>query len=319
MASKNWKRALLGVKVETTPGTYAAPAIATDYLLAEDVSIDFNIDKNERNPVAASLDPWPHTKGRKWVTVKFKTEIRGNARGTSWAPLAGLFKSMGMFETVTGGVSCIYTPLSTPATGMLTPGNPVSICIWHDGRNYAIPGCVGASLSSSASALELGYHTFTLWGMWPTVTDVVTPPAATIVTGAYVSGYASLFTVWGVTASMWTKKFDGTVTNTIVPRWNIAATTGYDGWLITDRKGTITADIEVETVAVRDWTNNLGLNTVAGTEIVYGTTSGSITDFAANTQITEYKEVNREGIYAAELSLAMVRSSGDDMFTITIT
>src|SRR3990172_5407481 len=108
MAVKLEKRTVIGIKSETTQNTAIALG-ATDYIRAEDVSIEPVPENLVRNYYRSTLGPLLTVPGRMYYKVGLKTELKGGgAAGTPYAPLGAIFKMAGWLETITGGTSVVY-------------------------------------------------------------------------------------------------------------------------------------------------------------------------------------------------------------------
>src|SRR5689334_5736611 len=91
----------VGIKQETVQGTAVVPSSATDYIITDNVDLNVNPEILTRDFRRASLDNLSHVVGKRWVTVKFKTEFKASGTaGTVYAPLDAAIQACGFTSTV---------------------------------------------------------------------------------------------------------------------------------------------------------------------------------------------------------------------------
>lgn len=149
MPSRYIKNTILLAKLETTPGTFATPAPATDALLISDVSIEYGDQPISRDLIRPYFGASEQLVGTRSVTISFACEIAGSgAAGT--APAWGkLLRACGMAETVTASTYVMYNPISTGFEAL-------SLAYAVDGVRHNIKGARGTvDLSMSVNTRPL--------------------------------------------------------------------------------------------------------------------------------------------------------------------
>lgn len=312
------RKTVIGLKTETTQGTDATLSTSTDYILAQDVELDFNITMLQRAYYRSSLSRLTSVAGRRSIGVKFKTELKGSgSAGTAYAPLGAAFQACGMTETVSAGVSVTYAPTSAPASAnYYGPGKSCTIEVYIDGLKHLITGCLG-TWSLPAEAGNYGLVEFSFMGLYAAPTDSSNPSATYLSTlpQPFVSAALTLQTLAAVVSKL-TVDFGVDVQE----RVDANSATSLLGFIIggRDPKGTI--DPEMTTVASHDFFGKLLASTEGVLTFKFGATAGNIVTFnMPKTQYMPPKYGDRNTIRTLDLPLAFNQSSGDDELTITMT
>lgn len=183
--------ALVGIKAETTPGTFADPktgdATGTPQIFAAtDVSFDPEGEFIQRSDARSHFGKLPGVPGIGKGKFSFKLPLVGRT-GAGTAPLFRLaLMAAGFAEEVTASTSVIYRPASlfdgsAGGAGLGTrPAAAYSLVAWIDGKKCALNGCMG-NVKLSAKAGQFIEAAFEFQGGYSSVTDEVmpTPSAST--------------------------------------------------------------------------------------------------------------------------------------------
>lgn len=318
MALKTVKKTSVAAMLETTQGTPVASS-ATDFFLAEEVTVTPTVEMNERNPYRQSLDLISTISGKRFVEVTLKTELKGSgAAGTEYDPLSALIQACAFDVTVAGGTSVTHVPVSDPSgAGMFGPGDSVTLEIYYQNRKHIIAGCMG-NMKPVLEAGKICMIEFTLKGIYAAPTDASAGTETFNATQPPVLFSATL-TLMG-SATRIANKFEFDCGNEISERPDMNEATALKGFVITGRAPTGTCDPEVDDVANFDEWALMLANTEASTSLVLGGTAGNIITLTfPKTQIVGSGYGDRNGIRTAELALRFNQNAGDDWCSIVLT
>lgn len=134
LASYRLKSLLL--KNETTYGTDAVPVVATNGILAMNMSISIEADKLERPIDFAYFTANPFVLVNKRVTIEFDFEPLGNSSKGTAAPCGPIMQCCAHSETLSAGVSTTYAPISVAIKSS-------SVYYNINGQQVAVLGCRG--------------------------------------------------------------------------------------------------------------------------------------------------------------------------------
>lgn len=112
MALRSRNAAVL-FKLESTPGTEAAPSASTDGVLAENPSISFNPNVVQTNEVTGSLDGRGPIIGGMTAQITFDVYLKGSGAAGSAPEFGDMLKACGWAETITSTA----VPASAEACG----------------------------------------------------------------------------------------------------------------------------------------------------------------------------------------------------------
>lgn len=176
----------LAVKQETTQGT-AVAATATDFLPIESADININLEVLERDFRRGSLSNLSHIVGKRFVTVKFKTELKGSGvAGTVYTPLAAAIEASSLLQTAPVATNTVVSaPVTAPGSGYTSAsvvsfsggggsnaagipcisvaGGLTGIVITNPGTGYTTPPTPAVSIGAGATfgtVLTGGSYTF---------------------------------------------------------------------------------------------------------------------------------------------------------------
>lgn len=156
------------LKTETTYGTDAVPAGATDALLVSNLSINpFSAQNVDRDNIRPFLGGSEQLVGPRFVTMGFDLELTGPGTVGVAAPFGSALLACGMAETLTATIRADYTPVSTSFKS-------ATIDWYDDGLRHKALGCMG----NAVFKLGVGQRpviSFSFTGLYTTPTVVGTP------------------------------------------------------------------------------------------------------------------------------------------------
>lgn len=132
-----FERRAIVVKIETTYGTDAAPAGATDSVQTFEGSVQFEADQLSRNQDRSFFGANPFTLINKRGMVEFDIEMVGAATVGNAAPIGPVLRSCGHAEALTPATSAAYTPVSTGFAS-------ATVYFEHAGLTFKLTGCRGS-------------------------------------------------------------------------------------------------------------------------------------------------------------------------------
>lgn len=307
----------IGIKTETTQGT-AATISATDFIVTENVDVNIVPELLARDFRRSSLDSLAHVIGKRSVTVKFKTELKGSGTaGTVYAPLDAAIQACGFTSSATAGTSVVYAPTSTAASGSFYgPGKSCTLSVFKHGLNHIVSGALG-NFKFSAEAGKYPTLDFEFKGVYSAVTDQSMPTQTVIATlppiwqGSTVSVLGSTLVV---------DKWEFSPNAVTTERTDATAATAIRGFVITDRKPTGQIEVEGESVSTYDFFGKLITSTSGACSLTIGATAGNITTISQpSCQFNDVQYADRNNLQIFQLPYAANQNTGDDWCTITLT
>lgn len=306
-----WRKKVLLAKSEVSYGTDSTPAVATDAILARNMSLRPLVLQYERREYDV---PYYGNKGQvvagQYSELSFEVEMAGaGAAGT--APKYGpLLKACGMGETLTPAVSAVYAPVS---------GGEVSASIYFrmDGREHKLLGCLG-NVEARIVAGRLPVYAFTFIGLHVQPTD-------TAIGAPTLTGFQSPLAVNKVNTTPFTlHTFAGKFrelmisTGNVLPYRNLPNSERIE---FVDRVSRGSVRLEDELVATKDWWAIAKAATLGALTVTQGTIAGNkVTIAAPNVQLTDVGDLTEEeGIGMLGMGLELRPSAaGNDEFSITV-
>ncbi len=311
------RRQTVFLKQETTQGT-PITTTATDALLVDSFEFDPNFELVKRDYFRTSLDNLTSLIGKRFVQVKFRTEVKGSGTaGTAYTPLGAALQATGMTETISAGVSVTYAPTSTAASASYYgPGKSVTIEWYQDGMKHVIAGAVGKK-TIKFDAAKIAYFEFEFTGVYAEPTDA-TPGTQTYNATKPPLVLGVTFTVQTLSAIIQSLTVqDG---NEIAERTSAAASTGILGFMISNRNPVANIDPEMESVATHNFFNKVTTAAEGSMSIVVGATAGNIlTATWPKAQYVGPKYAERNGIVTLQMQIQLNQNAGDDYESLVFT
>lgn len=306
-------RCLILAKKETTYGTDPTPTKTADALVAYDIEITPEIDMVERRDMGPTLGREKMLSGRQRATCKFMTELRGSGTaGTAPMGMGALLQACGFGETIVGGVSVTYAPISASLPG-------VTIWIYRDGLRHVLNGCVG-NFEIVAEAGEVPKIKWEFQGLYATPTDVslITDATPNTTVPKVCKNLTVTFDSYAAVVAALSIKSG----NTIAERGDLTAATGIAGFAIVDRNMEGTFKPETTLIATKNWYTKWEANTAQVLSALFSNGAGNICTITANQCITTGKKYDdRDGILGDELAFQLAKSAttGNDDISIAFT
>lgn len=315
MADRHIRRTVIQAKIETTPGTWTAPA-AADALLISDVEIDY-LDQNvDRDLIRAYLGGSEQLVGTRAAKITFSCEIAGpGAAGT--APAWGkLLRACGMAETAVVSSYVSYNPVSEAFESL-------SIKYVVDGVGHNLKGARGTvDMSLVVSTRPLLKFTFvgventwdpaitpagtlTAWKVPVAISDVNTGDIRVGCT--YAAGVLTGGTAWpsrGLELSLGTDPKMVSLLGSTQVDITSRAVTGKATFVLDDA-----AEVQLFQDAANIISRQVGL--------VHGKTAGNIVGvYMPNVQFMTPKYVDVEGRVGVSVDLRVCPANGNDELII---
>ncbi|WP_420994114.1 MULTISPECIES: phage tail tube protein [Cupriavidus] len=309
MAKLNRKTVLL-VKIETTPGTDAVPTGAANAILARSCTVQPLVAENvPRNLIRAYFGNSEQIPVGIHSELDCEVELAGaGAAGTApaWGPL---MRACGMSETVTAATDVKYAPV----TGT---NETVSIYAYIDGLLHKLVGCKG-TVAFDITAKQIPVMRYKFIGTFAPVTDAGNPagvdyskfqrPAAVNKTNT------ATWSISGYTGPLQALQID--LANTLVWRSLVA----YEGVEQTDRQPTGSINMELTTVASKDWWSTVRDVVLGALSITHGTVAGNIVKIdAPKVQMSNLAYADQDGVAMMTSNLTINPNVGNDELLITV-
>jgi len=286
-----YKKRLIAIKHETTPGTAIALANGDASFNAYDITITPNITVEEHMK-QNGFDRNGGVPGARQGTCTFKTHIAAtDAAVPTWAsvclPACGWKNTTGLFEPIA----------EDPGSNSKT----VTIGVYAAGKLFSIYGAMGTFRMVFPNGRP-AYTEWTFTGKWAAVTDTALL-SPTYPTDASIRYAAATTTFNSVALCVESLTIDAG--NTVVMRECATDATGFYTALVSDRFSKLSANPESALVASRNPHGQL----VSGTEaafvlsVAYGTES--LVYSALEAQVLSVGDGNRNGIMVDDLEFGL--------------
>lgn len=303
------RKRILAAKIETTPGTAESLTASEASFNAYDISIQNEIEVEEREGQGAFGYLAGVTGGYKGKAT-FKTDCGWDGTSTepSWAdtffPAAGWVKS-----------GQVFTPRSeAPGSNVKT----LTIGVYVDGVLKMLRGCAG-TFKMVCPTGKMAYIEWEFTGVWVAPTDVALL-APTYPTALPLRYAVSTTTFASVALCLENITLDAG--NTVILRECAATVAGYEAALIVNRNPKVTGNPEAKLIATRDSYGQL----LAMTEGILtwgldGPTNSVLTISVPKAQIIKNTEGDRGGLVTDEIEWQCNKnvSTADQEVSITFT
>lgn len=312
------KRRHIGLKVETTKGTYSAPATADCAIQAYDIQCSTEIGRFDRDVNKAYLSKLPGLVGTTAATISFSVEVRHTANATT----------LDVWERALQGCGWVLSTSTLSASSNQDDHKTLSIAVcigaFGNGSSEAVifkaSGCAGTVTFEGKVGQPL-IARFTFTGVFQGVVDgtIEVPTQETGIPGIF----QGVSFTWGGTARVCSSITIDTG-NTVVLRESVNASSGLLHAIVADRRPRGTIDPDLELVATEDFYGAMTANTSKALSFAV-TTGGSsrVQTFAASDcRVTKVNDANRNGIQVAGIDFEIVdtldSTTPDGDLTITL-
>ena len=309
------RRTVLLVKRETTAGTDPAMAPSTDGLLAYDVDLDIKGEKLERPVLRDSLSPMPHVIGMKECSLTFKVELKGIGATTSigtWE-LDDLLSGCGFNTGVYTGTTTVYS-LQSDEDSLQT----LSFRVNKDGNIHKILGSRG-SVKFNLEAGKYGVCEFNFMGLFNPVGTGTLYDLSAISEVKPPIAYNSSFQIAGFSPVCSAMEVD--LANNVIRRDSLNATYGVQGFRITDRKPTLSFDVDAVKESSHPFWGNWEASAVGTFGVQVGSNVTNIIKFSGFYAKDGVKYGDQDGVSKYDISASLCSSSvnsNDDELTLTL-
>lgn len=300
-------------KIESTPGTYDAPA-GSDAIEVANLKVNpaENLRWIERPIIRASLNPQQGLYGGALMGFEFDVELKGSGTAGTAPRWGRLALGCGMQETVVAVTSVTYTPEST-----LTDHESLSIGYRAGGVYRTAKGCRG-TVSLRMAAGEPAMLSFKLVGHINSEADA-SAPTATYETTRPPPFVGATFTIGSFASAIAELSIDLQNNVAISPDPN--GTDGYGEVRVTARNTSGKVNPEAKLIATKDWIGIFRANTTQAiaTGVIGGTAGNRWAVSAPAAYIRNPPFGERDELLTHELELGFSESSGDDEIAIALT
>lgn len=297
-------------KIEPTYGTDSVPTGAANAILVRNLDLTpQETDFADRDRIRSYFGNSEQLAGASRGMLSFEVEMAGaGAAGT--APAYGpLLRACAMSETVSVGVNVTYAPISSALEA-------VSMYFNVDGVLHKFLGNRG-NVSLGWSIKNVPVFRFSFTGIYVAVADAAapTPTYTGFIKPLAVSNINTTpFTLHSYSAVASDITMD--VGNQVVHRSLIG---GSESVLITDRKATGSATIEMTAVAAKDWFAICKAATIGGIDITQGIAAGNKVQLTSSgVQLVNPRYADQDGVQMLQMDMRFVPTSGNDEFSIVV-
>jgi hypothetical protein len=304
------KRYILLAKIESTYNVDASPINSTNGMVVEELKLEWPTEVVDGGRVGFSISPRAPIHGRKYGKMTFNVRVAGSGGAGIPADWGPLLEACGFDETIVGGTSVTYDPMSPPDIASVT------IYANRDGLLYKFTGCRG-NVKFDWPAGKPAMMTFEMWGHAVAVSD---DPIQNIIVDSTVAPVVinSSFTIGSYAAVISSLSID--MQNDMQMTDSVNGADGYAEAAIVGRNALGTMDPEATLVATRDWWSKWEDGTQEALSIVIGVTAGNIATFTApKCTHRELVEGDRNGILTYDIPFTCAGFTGDDEVSLVMT
>ena len=310
-------RMMLAAKLESTEGTVNAPAGSDADNLIYDVSgWDPDIAQFLRKPLANDQSPYSSIPGTRKAAITFKVEVKGSGAAGTAPKIGKLIKLAGYGETVVGGTSVTYDPIS-----VAIPTATLDFYTLPESGNALRFRIKGARVSACQVVGKVGEAVLiqmTVSGVYDSVADATQLTASGLETTLPPALLSAAFAVHSYAHKIAGFTIDEGIRGVYREDINLAA--GVLSYLITGREPKLTFDPEQELVATHDYYGILLAGTLSTLTVAIGATAGNIcTITGPKVQYLSVKPGKRGELAIFTVDAALRRSAGNDHLKFAFT
>ena len=294
------RRRALFAKLETTPGTDAAPGV-TDAVLMRSVNPSpLNQETVERTLVRPFMGSFQNLPTRANVTIEAEMEVAGFGVPGPATPIAGydaLLRICALSRTLTADTKVDYAPVSEGIES-------ATVYFYQDGMLHKLFGCK-ANLTLRMGTNEVPVYRFTIMGLYGGVSDVAlpTPNVAAYQTPLAVNPInTTAFSLHSI-ANLPFQSLEINLGNNLVHR-NLP--NAAESIRITNRNVTGTLEVEAPKVAGFDVWAAVRAATLGPLSLTHGPAGNQIVVSGPTVQLTNPRYTENEETVHLQLGLALV-------------
>jgi hypothetical protein len=305
----NYRRKVLLTKIESSYGVDAAPVAATDAVLVRNCSIrTVATELVDRELVKAYLGHDEQIPVSVGVAIDFENEMVGSGTAGTAAAWGKHLRACGFAETVNAGVDVSYLPVSSGFDSLTG----------HYHQDTLLHKALGnrGSLRMRMTTRQIPAFAFSYMGLKSTDTDIALPsPTLTDWQKpvAVNNANTSAFTLHGFAGKLY--DFDIDLAAQLVHR-NLV---GGEDISLTDRAPVGNIEIEVPTIAAKDFFTIAKNGTLGAFSMTHGTVAGfKVKVDIPAVQLLNPEYTDRDGVLAMRMGLRLVpTAAGNDELKIT--
>lgn len=311
------RRRILGVKVETTPGTAVSLSADDAALIVYDAEMQPTAEFQERQ--GPGFSPIPGVVGARGGTCTFKTDLYGSGVAATvplWA--SRLLPACGFRLVEPSGLSPYFTPDSRPPEASGSGTHTVTLGLWQDGVYKRLAGCQG-TFKITCPAGQLAQVEWTFTGVWVAPSDAALP-APTYPSVSPLRFASAALALGGSAWSPRVSELGLDVGMEVKLREDANEASGYCFATIVNRRIVGSLDPESTLVAENDPHADWLASTEQTLEFTLGSAAGNRIVIAAPClQWTNVQGADRDGIRTDALEFQLNRNAdaGDDELTLT--
>jgi len=305
------KRSILA-KAESSYGTNPTPTGSANYVQVIDLNIEPVVsDEVSRDLIRPYMGNYEVIPANTRVNVTFDVEMAGSGSAGTAPKYGAILKACGLSETVSGGNTVTYAPVTTPS-------DSVTLFVNYDGIRHMVTGARG-TFSINCEVNNIPRISFSLTGIFNAPTDTALP-TVTVSNQAspliFKNGSTSAFQIFGFAAALqsWNLDFN----NEVIYRELVGGTKEV---LITDRRPSGTAVIESVALSSHNFfTDYTGTSTGTNTWL-HGTNAGNkVTVSCPQTDLGQPTYSETDGITMLNLPfMATPTASANNEFSLVYT
>lgn len=305
--SKQYRNMLLLIKIQPTPGVDSVPVVANAILARGLKPSPLTAEFEKRNNVQA----WMGNQGSVFTAchseLEFEVEFQSSGTAGTAPAYDALLRACALSSTNIVSTSQTYQPVTTALEA-------VSIYVHIDGVRYNMLDCKG-SVAFSLNSRGIPVMRFKFLGLQVAPTDTAVPG------GAVYTGFIAPLAINFVNTPVFTlhaiavkaKSLEIDLGNEVAYR-NIV---GSETVVLVDRNPTGTVVMELDTVAVKDWTAAIKAGTLAAIAFTHGLVAGNIMTIACpKVQILDFSLDESDGITMVTAKLDIQPNAGNDEFVL---
>ena len=305
------KRSILA-KAESSYGTNPNPTGSANYVQVIDLNIEPIVsDEVSRDLIRPYMGNYEVIPANTRVNVTFDVEMAGSGSAGTAPKYGAILKACGLSETISGGNTVTYAPVTTPS-------DSVTLFVNYDGVRHIVKGCRG-TFSINCEVNNIPRISFSLTGLFAAPTDDALP-SVTVSNQAspliFKNGSTSNFAIFGFAAALqsWNLDFN----NEVIYRELVGGTKEV---IITDRRPSGTAVVEAVALSSHNFfTDYTGTSTGTNTWL-HGTTAGNkVTVSCPQTDLGQPTYEESDGITMLNLPfMATPTASANNEFSLVYT
>ena len=305
------KRSILA-KAESSYGSDPTPTGSANYVQVIDLNIEPIVsDEVSRDLIRPYMGNYEVIPANTRVNVTFDVEMAGSGSAGTAPKYGAILKACGLSETISGGNTVTYAPVSTPS-------DSVTLFVNYDGIRHKVTGARG-TFSLNCEVNNIPRISFSLTGIFNAPTDTALP-TVTVSNQAspliFKNGSTSNFSIFGFSAALqsWNLDFN----NEVIYRELVGGTKEV---LITDRRPSGTAVIESPALSAHNFFTDYTSTSTGTNTWLHGTTAGNkVTVSCPQTDLGQPTYEESDGITMLSLPfMATPTASANNEFSLVYT